>query len=116
MTQDVEDLLRDLYAAFNARDIDTLLSHMQPDVDWPNVKEARRAIGHDAVRAYWTDQWQEIDPHVDPVGVRRLDDGRVRVDVHTVVRDLSGNMLVDGPLVHVYTLRDGLVERMEVQD
>jgi hypothetical protein len=116
MAQDVEQLLRDLYAAFNARDIDTLLSHMQPDVDWPNVKEARRAIGHDAVRDYWTEQWAEIDPHVEPLGFRRLDDGRIAVDVHQLVRDLSGNVLVDGQVAHVYTLRRGLIARMVVQE
>src|SRR5215208_3480769 len=115
MAEDVEQLLRTLYAAFNARDIDALLAHMQPDVDWPNVKEARRAVGHDAVRDYWTHQWQEIDPHVDPVRFRRLDDGRVAVDVHQLVRDLAGEVLVDGEVVHVYTFRDGLVARMEVE-
>jgi len=115
MAQDVEQLLRGVYAAFNARDIDAALAQAQPDVDWPNVKEARRAVGHDAVRDYWTRQWAEIDPHVEPLRFRRLDDGRIAVDVHQLVRDLSGTVLVDGPVVHVYTLRDGLIARMEVQ-
>jgi hypothetical protein len=110
----VEQLLRAAYAAFNSRDIDAALELMQPDVDWPNVKESRRAIGHDAVRDYWTRQWQEIDPHVEPQRFRTLDDGRVEVDVHQLVRDLAGTVLVDGPVTHVYTLRGGLVARMDV--
>ena len=29
-------LVREAYAAFNARDIECALTLMQPDVDWPN--------------------------------------------------------------------------------
>jgi len=31
-----EQLLRSLYEAFNARDLDTCLAAMAPDVDWAN--------------------------------------------------------------------------------
>src|SRR5437762_10165350 len=59
-------LLRDAYAAFNARDIDAALGTMHPDVVWPNGMEGGYVHGHDAVRAYWTRQWDVIDPHVEP--------------------------------------------------
>ena len=36
------------------------------------------------------------------------------VDVHQVVRDHAGKVLSDGKVQHVYMLRDGLVERMDV--
>ena len=44
-------LLRRAYEAFNARDIEAVLSLLQPDVDWPNVMEGGREHGHEAVRA-----------------------------------------------------------------
>jgi SnoaL-like domain len=58
--------VRQLYAAFNARDIDAVLARMDPDVDWPDMLENRRLIGHDAVRAYWLHQFELFDPWVEP--------------------------------------------------
>jgi hypothetical protein len=109
-----EQLLRRAYDAFNARDIDGALALMHPDVDWPNGMEGGREHGHEAVRAYWTRQFGLIDSHVEPVGFERDDQGRIVVDVHQVVRDLEGSVLSDGRVRHVYTLRDGLVSRMDI--
>jgi hypothetical protein len=109
-----EQLLRQAYAAFNARDIDGALALMHPDVDWPNGMEGGREVGHEAVRAYWTRQFGLIDSHVEPVGFDVDDEGRIVVDVHQVVRDLEGSVLSDGRVRHVYTLRDGLVSRMDI--
>jgi hypothetical protein len=111
-----EQLLRQAYAAFNARDIDGALVLMHPDVDWPNGMEGGRELGHDAVRAYWTRQFGLIDSHVEPEGFERDDEGRIVVDVHQIVRDPEGSVLSDGRLRHVYTFRDGLVSRMEIED
>jgi organic hydroperoxide reductase OsmC/OhrA len=109
-----EQLLRRLYAAFNARDVEAVLAAMRPDVDWPNVIEGTRAVGRDAVRAYWAAQFAAIDPRVEPVGFRDAGEGRVAVDVHQIVRDLDGAVRSDGRVVHVYTLQDGFVVRMDV--
>jgi ketosteroid isomerase-like protein len=108
------DVLHQVYSAFNARDIDGALALMHPDVDWPNGMEGGRELGHDAVRAYWTRQFGMIDPHVEPVGFDEAADGRIAVDVHSTVRDLDGKVLSDGPITHVYTLRDGLIARMDI--
>jgi ketosteroid isomerase-like protein len=45
-----------MYAAFNARDIDALLDHMTPDVDWPNAWERGRVHRHEELRDYWSRQ------------------------------------------------------------
>ncbi len=108
--------LRELYVAFNARDLDAALAGMHPDVDWPNAFEGGRVHGHAAVRAYWTRQFTLVDPRVVPEGFDVDAEGRTVVDVHQVVRDPDGNLLADTRLEHVYTLRDGLVERMDVRD
>ena len=89
---------------------------MHPDVDWPNGMEGGRELGHAAVRAYWTRQFRLIDAHVEPVGFTTHDDGTVAVDVHSVVRSLDGEVVSDSRIVHVYTLRDGLVARMDIED
>ena len=109
-----ESLLKRAYVAFNARDIDGALALMQPDVDWPNAWEGGRAVGKTAVRDYWTRQFAAIDPHVEPVAFEDAAPGVVAVRVRQVVRDLSGTVVSDGFVRHTYTIRDGLVERMDV--
>lgn len=111
---DHEHLLRAVYAAFNARDIDAAIAAMHPDVDWPNAWEGGRLHGRDAVRDYWTRQWAEIDPHVEPRAFAATEGGRIAIEVHQIVRSPAGEVLADGTVTHVYALRDGLVERMDV--
>jgi hypothetical protein len=109
-----EELLRRAYEAFNARDIDAALALMHPDVDWPNGMEGGRVLGRAAVREYWTRQFEVIDSRVEPQAFTTDAAGRVVVDVHQVVRDTAGELLSDGRVEHVYTIRDGLIERMEI--
>ncbi len=77
------------YAAFNARDIDAVLAQMVEDVDWPNAWEGGRLRGHEAVRDYWTRQWAEIDPKVEPTGFTTRPGGSIAVKVHQVARGLD---------------------------
>ncbi len=108
------ELLRAAYAAFNARDIDAALPLMTPDVAWPRAFKGGFVRGPEEVRAYWTEQWSEIDPHVEPVAFHPEDGGRVLVEVHQVVRDLTGIVLADERVGHRFTLEHGLIQRMEV--
>jgi ketosteroid isomerase-like protein len=111
----VVDLLHRTYAAFNERDVGAVLGTLHPDVDWPNVREGTRVHGHEGVRSYWRQQFAQIDPRVEPVRISAEPDGRVAVEVHQVIRDLGGNVLTEQTVQHVYTFRDGLVERMDVR-
>jgi hypothetical protein len=87
---------------------------MHPQVDWPNGWEGGRVYGHDGVRDYWTRQWKALDPHVEPVGFDSDETGRTVVTVHQVVRDLSGNVISDGMVKHIYLIEDGLIRSMEI--
>jgi ketosteroid isomerase-like protein len=109
----VERLIRDLYASFNARDIEAIMPMLQPDVDWPNAWEGGRLQGRDAVRDYWTRQFAAIDGHVDPTEIVSTGD-TVAVTVHQTVRDKDGNVTFDGEVTHTYTIRDGRIARMDV--
>jgi len=110
------DLLKLVYAAFNRREIDAILPRMHAQVEWPNGMEGGWVHGHEGVRAYWTRQWGKVDPHVEPVSVEEADDGRVIVNVHQVVRDLAGTAFMDRMIQHVYSISDGLIQRMEVRE
>jgi ketosteroid isomerase-like protein len=114
--RDAEQTLRSAYRAFNDRELDAAVELMHPEVDWPNAWEGGRLRGRAEVLAYWRRQFAEIDPRVTPERFAERDDGRIAVDVHQVVRSLDGELLADRRVVHVYALRDGRVERMDVED
>jgi ketosteroid isomerase-like protein len=113
---DREALLREMYTSFNARETDALLATMTPDVDWPNGWEGGKVSGRDAVREYWTRQWAEIDPHVEPTAFATRDDGGVAVTVRQTVRSLDGALLSEDTVIHTYTFDDatGLITAMAI--
>jgi nuclear transport factor 2 (NTF2) superfamily protein len=109
-------LLEDAYNAFNARDIDAALAAMHVDVCWPNGMEGGSVYGHDGVRDYWMRQWEVIDPYVEPLRFEADKAGRIVVDVRQLVRDRSGNVMVDEMVQHVYLIEDGFVRSMEIRE
>ncbi len=115
VTRSDEKILRAAYAAFNARDLESALELMHPEVDWPNAWEGGRVTGREAVAAYWTRQFKEISSTVDP---KRFDhdlEGTITVTVHQVVRDAkTDEVQSDTYVLHRWRLTDGLVVRMDV--
>ena len=112
-TADTE-LLRAAYAAFNAREIAVALALMTVDVTWPKAFKGGFICGPEEIRAYWTEQWTEIDPHVEPVAFHRQGAGQILVDVHQIVRSLAGAVLADEYVGHKFTIEQGLIRAMEV--
>lgn len=112
---DEHELLTGAYRDFNARRIDAVLARMHPSVEWANGMEGGYVHGKDAVREYWTRQWKVIDPHVDPLRIEQDETGRFVVEVHQVARDLAGNVLLDRTVHHAYRIREGLIERMDIE-
>jgi ketosteroid isomerase-like protein len=110
------ELLHRAYAAFNRREIETVIGLMHANVDWPNGMEGGRVLGTAAVRDYWKRQFEFIDSHVEPKAFTAEADGRIAVDVHQVAHDKSGNLLTDRMVQHIYEIRDGLIQSMEIRD
>jgi hypothetical protein len=104
------ELLCAAYAAFNARDFDAAFATMAPDVAWPRAFKGGVVRGHQEVRAYWTEQWAEIDPHVEPVAFHPEGAGQILVEDHRVVRDLHGAVLGDEHVSHRFTIADGVIQ------
>lgn len=115
MEKQNQALIKKAYAAFNARDIDTALSTMHSDVQWPKAFEGGYVSGHKEIRDYWTRQWTEINPNVQPVGFTERHDGTLEITVHQKVKDLQGNTIFDGMVKHIYTLQEGLLRRMDIE-
>ena len=116
MTQNPEQLLRQTYAAFNARKIDAALALMCSEVVWPNGMEGGVVHGHTGIREYWTRQWSMINPKVEPLSIREDADGCFDVEVQQLVKTHDGQVLVDRIVHHIYLLRDGLIASMEIRE
>lgn len=108
-------LIRQAYAAFNARDIPNILATLHPQVRWSRAWEGDYATGHDQVREYWLRQWLEIDPYVEPTTIWERPDGKLEVSVHQIVKDKQGQLVFDGLVKHLYTLQDGLLQQMDIE-
>lgn len=111
-----QDIIEQAYSAFNRRDVDGALALMTQDVSWPKASEGGRVVGRDEIRAYWTRQWGEFDPHVEPIAMTQEEGGKIRVRVHQVVKTLEGSILSDSEVVHVFTMSGGLISVMNLDD
>lgn len=114
LAQNYQDLITNAYNSFNARDIDKVLLTLHPKVKWARAWEGDYAHGHNEVRGYWERQWKEVDPHVTPVKLIALEDGKIKVEVDQLVKDLQGKILFEGRVYHVYTIQDDLLYVMEI--
>jgi SnoaL-like domain len=110
------DLLRRVYPAFNRREFESVLRAMRADVDWPNALEGTRLHGPDAVREYWKRQLETLDPIVEPQSFTTEPDGRIAIQVHQIVRDKAGKVVVDQMVEHVYALVEGAIASMEIRN
>ena len=112
---DERQLLIEAYRDFNARRMDAVLARMHPAVEWANGMEGGHVHGVDEVRAYWTRQWAAIDPRVEPLSIERDNAGRFVVEVHQVVHDLGGKLLLDKVVHHAFLIHGGLIVRMDIE-
>jgi len=111
---DRRDTLRALYDRFNARDIEGVLANLHPDVEWVNGWEGGHVHGHEGVRDYWTRQWAQISPQVEPLAFHKESDGQIDVDVRQTVRDLDGEVLSQTDVRHIYAFDGDLIRRMDL--
>jgi hypothetical protein len=113
---DTKTVIEQAYSAFNKRDIDAALALMTQDVSWPKASEGGKVIGKEEIRAYWTRQWREFDPHVEPLAMVDEEGGKTRVRVHQLVKSLQGDVLSDSEVLHVFSVNSGLIAAMELGD
>ena len=107
-------IVEQAYIAFNKRDIDGALALMTQDVSWPKASEGGKVVGKEEIRAYWSRQWGEFDPHVEPLAITEGGGGKVRVRVHQLVKSLQGDVLSDSEVLHVFTVNTGLIAAMDL--
>ncbi len=115
MATQFTDTIEKAYQAFNERNIDAVLLQLHKDVHWPNGWEGGYVKGHDEVRAYWTRQWKELDPKVNPVSFKERENGKIEVDVAQIVKDINGAIVFNGLVKHIYTFEEEKIKSMEIE-
>ena len=93
MKSSLKKLVDKAYAAFNSRDIDAALTTFHHNVEWPKAFKGGYVKGHEEVRAYWLEQWGEINPKVQPIDIKERNDQRLEIRVQQKVYDLEGKIL-----------------------
>jgi ketosteroid isomerase-like protein len=109
-----KNLIERAYRAFNERDIDGALALMAQDVSWQKASEGGRVVGKEGVRAYWTRQWGEFDPRVEPITIIEGQGGTIHVRARQRVKSLQGQLLSESEVIHVFTLTDNLIAAMSL--
>lgn len=109
-----KEFLQNLYAAFNKREIETIISSMRSDVKWANGLEGGFVYGRDQVRQYWTEQFKNIQPELETLKFETDEKNRDVVTVHQIVKDLQGNTLADMTVRQIFTIEDELISLYEI--
>jgi hypothetical protein len=110
-----ERLIEKAYEGFNSRNIDSVLPLMHADIHWPKAFEGGYVVGREEIRTYWTRQWGEINPIVNPIAITERPNGKVEVLVHQLVKDLDGKVIFDGNVKHIYDVQDDQLLKMDIE-
>jgi ketosteroid isomerase-like protein len=119
LTEDI-DVVRAIYAAFAARDLDAALAFVAPDCEIHLVGTQRAAgrtepyRGHDGMRQYFADVervWEELVLYAEDF---RVVPGSVVVMGH--VRGRAGGEAIRRSAVWTWRLRDGQAVHIRVAD
>jgi hypothetical protein len=108
------DRFKKLYDDFNRRNIDAVFAEMSTDIEWANGMEGGHVHGHHGVRDYWTRQFTMVQSQVTPEHIF-ASGNIVRIKVHQVVHDLSGNLLADQHVTHVFQLVNNKIARFDIE-
>lgn len=108
-------ILEHLYHSFNGKMITEALAVIHSDATWANGMEGGLLFGHDQIRSYWERQWSYIDWHVKFVNAYITDEGLAIIDIHQIIRDLSGNIISIKDIQHIMQFEDGLIKSMRIR-
>ena len=112
MSQENVAVVRKSMEAYVRGDLDTALTHADPDIVWNPVEEAA-THGHDAIRAT-VERWETDFEDFEATPEEYIDAGdQVLVTIHWSGRGRGSGLQVDIRTYNVYALRDGKVIRLD---
>jgi hypothetical protein len=116
MMSAASDVIARLHDALDRRDLDAVTALIHPQARFRDYLDGGELIGRDAVRGFYQRLFDMLAPGLDLIGLKTLPDGRVRADIQSSVRAPSGHLWSDTRVVAIYTVLDGLISSVELQD
>jgi ketosteroid isomerase-like protein len=115
MSRENVELVRRVWEAFLAADLETALSTCDPEIEWDgtNLPDGHVGRGYDVIMdhiARWTDMWEDWNVELEQV----IDAGgeQVVVFIRETGRSSSG-LDMDERHGELYTVRDGMIVRRQ---
>ena len=117
------EVVRKGIEAFNRGDWDATLRLCAEDIVWIPLIQAvdgqRALIGHDMLRSAWVAQRESLGGDafgVEPKEIRDLGAGTVLVHMRVTGQGNTSGVPIDLDYVQLWTIRDGLVARVDKYD
>lgn len=104
-----------LWQALNARDLDAATALLHPDVEWFDMLHEETLHGREAVRGFWERAFGIIKARSTLLNVETDDEGRILVTVLHSVSSLADRPWTEEKVTHIYSFRDNLISRMDVE-
>ena len=105
------ELVRSIYAAWNAADWG--LEHFHPQVEWElsGLDQTGRVTGRDGLLDYWRHYWGAWRPgsRWEVLELTCIGDSQVLAWARVQAVGRSSGVTVDAPLAQLWTVRDGLI-------
>jgi uncharacterized protein (TIGR02246 family) len=111
---DAHDLVVRLHEAISRRDADAAARLFHPDARFRNYLDEGEVIGRDAVRAFYRKVFETLAPGIDLLSVQVLADGQARAELQVSIHDRSGQLWSDSRVTATYTIRDGLIQSVDL--
>ena len=120
MSQEHIDLIKRGFEAFNRGDWDAALEFVAEDVVWgaylATMDGERSIFGHESLRRTWQAQRDDLggeDLKVEAREIRDLGAGSLLVELRAMGRGSASGVPVQVEYVQLWTIRDGLVVRLD---
>lgn len=113
---DRQALIAELLIAWNEQDFAAAQRLLHPRVDWRDLMNGGRLSGPAAVRDYWHGVYSLVTSGSSIVETRLLGEDRVVVKILHSIRDKQGRLWSEEAVTQVFTFKDGLIIRMDVDE
>ncbi|MDP1737854.1 MAG: nuclear transport factor 2 family protein [Caulobacter sp.] len=108
--------ITELWTAVNRQDFEAAIALLHPDVDWQDIVNGGRLHGIAAVRAYWTRISELLTSDSSPITYRLIGEDRIAARMLHSLTGKQGKVWGEEALTQVFTLRDGLIVRMDLDE
>jgi len=107
-------VLVEVYAAFNARDLERMGRAFHVEVEWPDLLEGGVLHGRQTVVDYFRRQFALMQPEAEIIDITPVGEDQAIVHVQYAVRDAQGGLWSDTQARLRFTFADGLIRRMAI--